>query len=96
MVFTDYKTLEYFNTTKWLNWRQARWAEILCQFYFKIVYRPGEKNSKADALSRRVDPELEGEGEKQDITMRMFKPGPFQLGENKEALLTLLVMVVKV
>jgi len=88
VVFTDHKNLEYFNTTKLLNWRQARWAEILSQFNFKIVYHPGEKNGKADALSRQVDPELEGEGEKQDLTICIFKPGQFQLGENEEALLT--------
>jgi len=95
MVFTDHKNLQYFNTTKLLNRRQARWAEILGQFNFKLVYRPGEKNGKADALSRRVDPELEGEGEKQDLTIRIFKPVQFQLGENEEALLTRYVMVVK-
>jgi len=95
VVFTNHKNLEYFNTTKFLNWRQERWEEILSQFNFKIVYRLGEKNGKADALSRRVDPELEGEGEKQDLTIRMFKPGQFQLGENEEALLTRHVMAVK-
>jgi len=70
-------------------------VEILSQFNFKIVYCPAEKNAKADALSRRVDPELKGEGEKQDLTIRMFKPGQFQLGENEEALLTRHVMAVK-
>jgi len=95
VVFTDHKNLEYFNTTKLLNRRQACWAENLSEFNFKIVYRPGEKNGKADSLSRRVDPELEGEGEKQDLMIWMFKPGQFQLGENKEALLTRHVMAVK-
>jgi len=93
--FTDYKNLVYINTTKLLNWRQARWAEILSKINFKIVYRPGEKNGKADALSCRVDPELEREGKKQDLMIRMFKPGQLQLGENEEALLTRHVMVVK-
>jgi len=54
----------------------------LSQFNFKIVYCPSEKNGKADALSRRVDPEVEEEGEKQDLTISMFKSGQFQLGEN--------------
>jgi len=67
----------------------------LSQFNFKIVYRPGEKNGKADALSCRVDPELEGEGEKQDLKIHMFKPGQFKLGKNEEALLTRHVMAVK-
>jgi len=79
VAYTDHKNLEYFNTTKILNRRQARWAEILREFYFKIVYRPGEKNGKTDALSRWVDPELEGEGEKQDPRIQMFKPGQFDL-----------------
>ena len=95
VLFTDHKNLEYFNATKLLNPRQARWAVILSQFNFKIVYRPGEKNGQADALSRRADPELEGEGEKQDLTIRMFKPGQFQLGEKQEALLTRHVIAVK-
>jgi hypothetical protein len=95
VVYTDHKNLEYFNTTKILNRRQARWAEILSEFNFKIVYRPGEKNGKADALSRRVDPELEGEGEKQDLTIRMFKPGQFNLGEREEVLVTRHIMAVK-
>jgi len=92
VVFTNHKNLEYFNTTKLLNQRQARCAEVLSQFNFKIVYRPGEKNSKADALSRRVDLDLEGEGEKQDLTICMFKPEQFHLSENEEALLTRHVM----
>jgi len=61
VVYTNYKNLEYFNTTKILNRSQVRWAEILSEFNFKIVYCSGEKNGKADALSRRVYPELERE-----------------------------------
>ncbi|KAI0993053.1 hypothetical protein K3495_g15131 [Podosphaera aphanis] len=30
-----------------------RWAEFLSRFNFRIVYRPGTVNSRADALSRR-------------------------------------------
>lgn len=53
-VLTDHKALEYFMTTKQLTRRQARWAEELSQFNFKIMYRPGAKNSKADLLTRHV------------------------------------------
>jgi len=67
----------------------------LSQFNFKIVYRLGEKNGKVDALSRRVHSELEGAGEKQDLTIRMFKSKQFRLGGNEEALLTCYVMIVK-
>ena len=54
-IWTDYKNLEYFNTTKSLTRRQARWAKFLLEFDFVVKYRPGDKNSKLDVLSRRVD-----------------------------------------
>ena len=53
LVMTDHKALEHFMTTKQLNRRQARWAEFLSQFNFKISYRPGAKNLKADLLTRQ-------------------------------------------
>ena len=40
-------------TTKQLTSRQARWSELLSQFFFHISYRPGKANELADALSRR-------------------------------------------
>jgi len=95
VVYADHKNLEYFNTTKLLNRRQARWAEILSEFNFNIIYRPGERNGTADALSRPVDPELEGEGEKQDLTIRMFKPGQLDLGTGEETLVMRQIMAVK-
>jgi hypothetical protein len=52
-IFTDHKALEYFMTTKQLTARQARWAEVLSEFFFTIMYRPGSKNAGADSLSRR-------------------------------------------
>ena len=55
MVYTDHKNLEYFCTTKVLNRRQARWAQELSNYEFKISYRPGSKNGKPDALSRRSE-----------------------------------------
>jgi hypothetical protein len=39
-------------TTKALTARQARWAENLSQFNFRIMYKPGATN-RADALTRR-------------------------------------------
>ena len=55
LVLTDHKNLEYFTTTKKLNRRQARWNELLANFDFQIVFRPGKKNGKADALTRVAD-----------------------------------------
>jgi len=67
----------------------------LSPFNFKIVNCPIEKNGKVDTQSRYVDRELEGVGENQGLTIGMFKPGHFQLGENEEAFLTCCVIVVK-
>ena len=52
-VYTDHKALEYFMSTKQLNSRQARWAELLAEYSFTIMYRRGKENVAADALSRR-------------------------------------------
>ena len=41
-VLSDHKNLEYFMTSKLLNCRQARWAEFLSRFNFRITYRPGK------------------------------------------------------
>ncbi len=57
-VITDHKNLEYIKSAKRLNPRQARWALFFTRFQFTVTYRPGSKNSKADALSRRYDPLL--------------------------------------
>jgi RNase H-like domain found in reverse transcriptase/Integrase zinc binding domain len=50
-VVTDHKALEYFMSSKLLSARQARWAEILSRYHFKISYKPGKQN-KADPLTR--------------------------------------------
>jgi len=60
LVYTDHKNLEYFNTTKTLNRRQHRWAEFLQPFNFKVIYREGRLNGKADALARHRDYRPEG------------------------------------
>ncbi|KAK3562094.1 hypothetical protein QTP86_027217, partial [Hemibagrus guttatus] len=57
LVLTDHKNLEYLQAAKRLNPRQARWALFFTRFEFSISYRPGSKNTKADALSRMFAPE---------------------------------------
>ena len=52
-VITDHLNLTHFMTARSLNGRQARWAVKLGAYDFRIVYRPGRENSKADLLSRR-------------------------------------------
>ena len=52
-VFSDHKNLAYFQNARVLNGRQAWWAQFLTRFDFKITYRPGKQQGKADALSWR-------------------------------------------
>jgi len=73
-VFSDHQNLEYVTTTKVLNRRQARWAQELAGINFKIIYRPGTKNGKPDALSRRSEYRPEkGGNESQPITTVLHK-----------------------
>lgn len=60
-VLTDHRSLEYFMTTKKLNRRQARWAEFLADFDFKITYQAGKFHAKADALTRRPGDRPDGD-----------------------------------
>lgn len=53
MIFTDHKNLEYFTAPRIMSERQARWAETLALFNFRLQYRPGSQASRPDALSRR-------------------------------------------
>ena len=77
-VFSDHKNLEYFNYTKVLNPRQHRWAEFLQPLRFKVVYREGRLNEKADTLSLRRDYRPEGGGEPLEIPQRFFGPGQYE------------------
>ncbi len=55
IILTDHKNLEYLRSAKRLNPRQARWALFFTRFHFTVTYRPGTKNTKADALSRQTE-----------------------------------------
>jgi hypothetical protein len=54
IVLTDHEALQSFMTTKILNRRQMRWAELLAAYDFVIQWRRG-KDNPADGLSRRPD-----------------------------------------
>ena len=54
-IFTDHQALKTFMENKELTRRQARYLDILSEFNFQIVFRPGRNNSKADALTRMPD-----------------------------------------
>jgi len=73
-VFTDHKNLIYFTTTKELNRRQVRWYEDLATFNFRIQYRKGSENDRADALSRRTD-YMKGEVKEKQAVLRQDADG---------------------
>jgi len=54
LIQCDHKNLEYFQISKVLSRRQARWAEILSSYDFVIEHLEGKKNP-ADGPSRRPD-----------------------------------------
>ena len=53
LVYSDYKALEYFITTKKLFARQACQAKYLSRFYFKLIYYARKANKQVDALSKK-------------------------------------------
>ena len=54
-VYTDHRTLEYFQSQKEMSRRQMRWSMYLADFDYSIIYIRGEDNTAADALSRMPD-----------------------------------------
>lgn len=52
IVYCDHKNLEYFMTSKILNYRQGGWALTQTTFKFVIIYRPGPPNGKPNTLTR--------------------------------------------
>jgi len=61
LIRCDHKNLEYFQISKVLSRRQARWSEILSAYNFVIEHLEGSKNP-ADGASRRPDYEIGYEG----------------------------------
>ena len=52
-IITDHKNLEYSISSKFLNRRQTRWSNFLFKLNFKIIYRFGSMNNKANVFTRR-------------------------------------------
>jgi len=78
LVYTDHKNLEYFNTTKPQNSIQHHCPEFLQRFNFKVIYREGRLNEKADTLSRHRD--YRPEGGSNSETFSFFRPAQY-IGE---------------
>jgi hypothetical protein len=49
---TDHKPLEWLATVSNAHGRRGRWIDMLQDFSFKILHRPGLKHTNVDALSR--------------------------------------------
>src|SRR6267154_6460795 len=90
-VYTDHLNLQNFLTTKVWNQRQIRWAQQLANYNFKIVYRPGKRGGKPDALSRR--PEYRPEEGATHSEQSILKPEHFKISviHRKDRLQTYLV-----
>ena len=74
-LYTDHRGLEWFTQNKSLNRRQARRALELDGFDFHIIYRPGAKNTKPNALSRRAEHRPEKGGHDYRPVEHVLKPG---------------------
>jgi len=53
LIRTDHSALQWLRSTPEPIGQLARWCEILEEFDFQIVHRPGRNHGNADALSRR-------------------------------------------
>lgn len=67
-VLTDHLNLQSFMTKMALNRRQVRWSQLLANYNFKINFRPGTANVKADPLTRRSG-DLPQEGDRRGKTV---------------------------
>ena len=52
-IFTDHQALKTFMEKKTLLRRQARYIDLLSEYNFQVVFRPGKRNTKADSLTRK-------------------------------------------
>jgi len=51
---TDHKPLEWLATVSDVHGRRGRWVDMLHDFSFKIIHRPGLRHTNVDALSRNL------------------------------------------
>jgi len=57
-IFTDHRNLTRFQNEQPLSRRQARYATIVSEYDFDLIFRAGSLQGKPDALSRRKDYEI--------------------------------------
>ena len=52
-IVTDHQALVHFNTQPKMSRHQARWLELMQEFDYDLIYKPGTTNRVADPLSRQ-------------------------------------------
>jgi len=67
-IWTDHTNLQYFKDPHKVNCRQAQWFSDMADYHFTIHHLPGNKNCRADALSRRPDYN-QGENDNTDVVL---------------------------
>ena len=67
-IWMDYKSLEYFWTSKKLNKYHARWYLYLFCFDFTLHHRPSKSMGNTNALYQRLDNAL-GAGDNDNLTL---------------------------
>jgi len=88
MVKIDHKNLISFLTTKELNQRQVKWAEMLAEYHFEIEHVKGLDNARTDTLSKKEELQrnnkISGTLFKESSNKRIWYNYP-QLSETHEA-----------
>jgi len=65
---TDHKPLEWLATMSDAHGRRGRWVDMLQDFSFKIIHRPGLRHTNVDALSRNpVGPAVDDDDFNEEI-----------------------------
>jgi len=81
LIRMDHSTLQWLWSTPEPIGQQASWCEILEEFDFQIMRRPGRNHGNADAISRRPCRQCgQGESEKEEAKKRIVKFGVLKEG----------------
>ena len=68
-ILNDHRNLTYFQTAQTLNCYQAWWSLYLSWFNYSLTHRASRHSAKPDALSRRVDHQVEGEDNEDQVML---------------------------
>jgi len=67
-IRTDHAALQWLKRTPEPIGQQARWLELLEEYDYTVIHRPGAQHSNADSLSRREEPDIPEPPRVQQIT----------------------------